>query len=58
MADGDGHIRVGSILNLSSLGSLFNGKYYVVRVRHSYDRTYGFRTEFDVERPGLGQAQQ
>jgi phage protein D len=58
LADGDGHIRVGSTLNLSRLGSLFNGKYYVVRVRHSYDRTYGFRTEFDVERPGLGQAQQ
>jgi len=57
LADGDGHMRVGSILNLSRLGSLFNGKYYVVRVRHNYDRTYGFRTEFDVERPGLGQAQ-
>lgn len=58
MADGDAHIRVGSVVNLTRLGSLFDGKYYVVRVRHSYDRTYGFRTEFDVERPGLGQAQQ
>ncbi|MFL5625536.1 MAG: phage late control D family protein, partial [Ktedonobacteraceae bacterium] len=58
LADGDGQIRVGRTVTLSRLGSLFNGKYYVVRVRHSYDRTYGFRTEFDVERPGLGQAQQ
>jgi phage protein D len=58
LADGDTSIRVGAIVNLSRLGGLFNGKYYVVRARHSYDRTYGFRTEFDVERPGLGQAQQ
>lgn len=54
VADGDARIRVGCILNLSGLGKLFNGKYYVVRVRHSYDDIYGFRTEFDVERPGLG----
>jgi phage protein D len=58
LADGNTGIRVGAVVNLTRLGSLFNGKYYVVRVRHSYDRTYGFRTEFDVERPGLGQAQQ
>lgn len=56
IADGDARIRVGSVLNLGGLGNLFNGKYYVVRVRHSYDGIYGFRTEFDVERPGLGQA--
>lgn len=58
IADGDGRIRVGSVLNLSGLGGLFNGKYYVVRVRHCYDGTYGYRTEFDVERPGLGAADQ
>ena len=55
IADGDARVRVGSVLDLSSIGALFNGKYYVVRVRHSYDGVYGFRTEFDVERPGLGQ---
>lgn len=55
VADGDGRIRVGSVLNLGGLGNMFNGKYYVVRVRHSFDGTNGFRTEFDVERPGLGQ---
>jgi phage protein D len=58
LADGNPNIRVGAILNLSRLGGLFNGKYYVVRARHSYDRSLGYRTEFDVERPGLGQAQQ
>jgi phage protein D len=55
IADGDARVRVGSVLDLSGIGALFNGKYYVVRVRHSYDGVYGFRTEFDVERPGLGQ---
>ena len=55
LADGDPRIRVGTTVNLSSLGDLFNGKYAVVRVRHTYDETVGYRTEFDVERPGLGQ---
>ena len=55
ICDGDARIRVGSVLNLSGLGRLFNGKYYVARVRHSYDSVYGFRSAFDVERPGLGQ---
>lgn len=55
-ADGDARIRVGSTLNMSGLGKLFSGKYYVVRVRHTYNGTYGYRTEFDLERPGLGQA--
>lgn len=58
VADGDARVRVGTTLNIGGLGSLFNGKYYVSRVRHTYDGTYGFRTEFEVERPGLGQAAQ
>ena len=56
VADGDARIRVGTILRVGGVGSLFNGKYYVSRVRHTYDGTYGFRTEFEVERPGLGKA--
>jgi len=55
VADGDARIRVGSVVKLEGLGNLFNGNYYVTRVRHSYDGTYGFRTTFDVERPGSGQ---
>ena len=58
VADGDARIRVGTALNFTGLGSLFNGSYYVVRVRHTYDSLSGFRSEFDVERPGLGQPQQ
>ncbi|HEY6411505.1 MAG TPA: hypothetical protein VIY29_28950, partial [Ktedonobacteraceae bacterium] len=58
VADGDARIRVGSTVRIGGLGSLFNGSYYVVCVRHSYDGTYGFRTEFELERPGLGPAAQ
>jgi phage protein D len=58
VTDGDARIRVGTTLRVGGVGSLFNGKYYVSRVRHTYDGTYGFRTEFEVERPGLGKAAQ
>jgi phage protein D len=55
-ADGDARIRVGTTVSITGVGNLFNGNYYVARVRHTYDGTYGYRTEFDVERPGLGRA--
>ena len=57
LADGDARIRVGGLLDLSGLGSLFDGRYHVVRARHTYESEYGFRTEFDVERAGLGPAE-
>jgi phage protein D len=57
LADGDPRIRVGAVVNLSDLGGLFDGRYFVVRARHSYDDAEGYRTEFDVERAGLGQAE-
>jgi phage protein D len=57
MAEGDPRIRVGAVLNLSDLGGLFDGRYHVVRARHSYDDSDGYRTEFDVERAGLGPAE-
>ena len=44
-------------LGIAGLGSLFDGDYYVVRVRHTYNLADGYRTEFDVERPGLGPAE-
>lgn len=56
VADGNADIRVGKLVGLSGLGPLFDGTYYVVRVRHLFDSTSGFRTEFDVERPGIGTA--
>lgn len=51
--DGDARIRVGSSLKLEGLGSMFNGKYYVTEVQHTFDGINGFRTFFNVERPGL-----
>ena len=51
-------LRVGAVVDLKNLGSLFNGKYYVVEVRHRFDSEKGLRTEFLAERAGLGAAQQ
>lgn len=55
-ADGNTAIRVGTLVDLTGLGPLFDGPYYVMRVRHTFDGLSGFRTEFDVERPGIGGA--
>jgi len=49
-------MRVGSRVTLSGLGGLFDGTYYVSRARHVFDVAEGYRTEFDVERPGIGAA--
>ena len=54
VADGDGRIRVGTRLDLQGLGPLFSGAFYVTAVRHLFD-TDGYRTWFEVERPGIGQ---
>ena len=50
-------MRVGSRVTLSGLGGMFDGTYYVSRTRHIFDLAEGYRTEFDVERPGIGAAQ-
>jgi phage protein D len=53
-ADGTPSVRVGSTLDLSGLGDLFDGKYYVKLARHTFDLENGYRTSFEVERPGIG----
>ena len=53
VADGDPQIRVGAILELSQLGSLFDGEYYVVRTCHTISIEQGYQTEFDVERASI-----
>jgi phage protein D len=55
VVDPDPRLLVGSTVNLSGLGPLFNGRYYVAGVRHLFDRRSGLRSEIMVERPGLGQ---
>lgn len=51
MCEGDGRIRAGSFVQLSELGPLFDGKYYVTEARHLFDQRTGYRTQFRVERP-------
>lgn len=55
MAEGDARIQVGTKLTLRALGTMFDGKYYVTRVRHLFDPINGYRTQFNVERVGIGQ---
>jgi len=47
-------LQVGARVTLDGLGGLFNGSYYVSRSRHMFDLALGYRTEFDVERAGIG----
>jgi phage protein D len=54
LTGGTAQLRVGTTVTLSGLGGLFNGDYTVTRVRHMFDLALGFRTEFDVERAGIG----
>jgi phage protein D len=54
--DGNVRIRVGATVELAGLGPWFDGAYYVVAARHTFDLRRGFRTAFDVERPGIAGA--
>ncbi len=53
MAEGDARLRVGTKLQLKATGTMFNGNYYVTRVRHMFDGVNGYRTQFAVERTGI-----
>ena len=55
-SDVQSDLHAGSFVNLREIGPLFSGKYYVSEVRHVFDRA-GLRTDFLVERPGLGRPQ-
>jgi hypothetical protein len=54
LCQGDGRIRVGTILQLEGLGDMFDGEYCVCEVRHAFCGLKGYQTYFTVERPGLG----
>lgn len=56
LAEGDARLRVGAELDLRQVGPLFEGRYRVTRVRHTFDGTDGYRTAFTVERASLGRA--
>jgi phage protein D len=46
-------MRVGSRVAVHGVGSLFQGPYYVAAVRHRFDGTSGFRTDFTALSPRL-----
>lgn len=54
LSAGSATLRVGGTVSLTGLGRLFDGEYAVTRTRHMLDLVLGYRTEFDVERPGIG----
>ena len=54
LAQPNAKLRVGTWIELEGLGALFDGKYYLADVEHSFDGRNGFRSEFTAERPGLG----
>ncbi|HWA26479.1 MAG TPA: contractile injection system protein, VgrG/Pvc8 family [Lacunisphaera sp.] len=53
-AEGRADLRVGRTVDLSGLGPLFSGKYYLASVRHLFDGKSGYRVEFTAERAALG----
>lgn len=53
-AEGNGQIRVGTRVHLERLGPLFDGAYTVAETRHTFEPRHGYRTQFVVERAGLG----
>jgi phage protein D len=56
IAEGTPRLRVGTTIELRNIGPYFEGPYYVTLARHTFDPLYGYRTHFQVERPGLGGA--
>jgi phage protein D len=56
VAETSARLRVGAKVRLEHLGDLFSGEYYVTEVTHRFDGELGLRTEFSVERAGLGGA--
>ena len=56
VAETSSDLKVGAKVELHGLGPLFNGKYYVVEVKHIFDGAKGLRSEFRSERAGIGRA--
>jgi phage protein D len=54
VAETSSGLRVGARVEIKEVGPLFSGKYMVTAVRHRFDGQHGIRTEFEVERPGIG----
>jgi len=55
MTAGTAAMKVGSQLHIQGVGPAFTGTYFATRVAHLFDRSEGFRTSFEAERPAVGQ---
>lgn len=53
---GTPELRVGARVDLVDLGPWFAGTYLVTAVTHRFDQHEGYRTEFEAQRPHLGDA--
>jgi len=53
---GTPQLHVGSKVELVDLGPWFAGTYLVTAVTHRFDQQEGFRTEFEAQRPNLGES--
>jgi phage protein D len=56
VAEPNPSLRPGAWLRIDGLGPLFTGEFYVTEVSHVFDGVRGLRSEFAVERAGLGGA--
>lgn len=54
VAETDPALRVGNKAQISGVGPLLSGTYYLTEVRHLFDGEKGIRTEFEAQRAGLG----
>jgi phage protein D len=50
---GNAAITAGVNVSISNIGEGYDGLYYVVAARHSYDLYSGYKTRFDVRRTGI-----
>ena len=53
---GTPQLHVGSKVELVDLGPWFAGTYLVTAVTHRFDQVEGYRTEFEAQRPNLGES--
>lgn len=53
---GTPELHVGARIELVDLGPWFAGIYLVTAVTHRFDQVEGYRTEFEAQRPDLGEA--
>lgn len=53
-AETKAELKVGATVTLKAVGPLFDGDFYLSSVAHVFDGAGGLRTDFEVERPGLG----